>query len=57
MSSASLLGQNWSYNADLNKVSIEITGLEKQSKPGRLRSTLTVCNGPTGLQVKLVAYF
>lgn len=53
MSSAAVLSQNWSYDADLDKVSISLSGLEKHSRPKNMRSTLTVENGPPNLQVNI----
>lgn len=57
MSSAALLSSDWTYNADLDVVSLSITGLEKHSKPGRVRSTLSVPNGPQELQVRTSIQF
>ncbi len=57
MSSAALLGSSWTFCADLDMVTIEITGLEKQSRPGRLRSSLSVPNGPAGLEVSAYISF
>ena len=52
MSSAAMLGQEWSFDQDLGTVSISLVGLEKHSRPKNLRSKITVENGPPGLQVK-----
>ena len=57
MSSAVQLGQDWTHNDDLDTISIAIVGLEKHSRPNRVRSTLTVSNGPPGLQVEFWGFF
>lgn len=56
MSSAALLGSDWTFNDDLDLVSLQFTGLEKHSRPGRVRSTLNLANGPPGLQVRTYIY-
>ena len=45
MSSAAALGQAYSFCEDLDMVSINFVGLEKQSRLGRLRSSLKLPNG------------
>ena len=57
MSSACALGQKWYFCEDLDKVCINFVGLEKSSRPNRLRSTLKLDNGLPGLQVKQSHYF
>ena len=56
MSSAAQLGQDWSFNEDLDNVSISIVGLEKHSKPRHIRSQITIDNGPSGLKVRLLPF-
>lgn len=59
MSSAAALGQKWTYDEDLNKINFTFRGLEKHSRPNRLRHNLLLDNGPPGIEVKpiLEAYF
>jgi len=54
MSSASALGQDWYFCEDLNKICINFSGLEKTSRPNRLRTTLKLDNGLPGLEIKPV---
>lgn len=51
MSSAAALGQKWTFDEDLYKVNFYFQGLEKQSRPNRLRHNLLLDNGLPGLQV------
>ena len=51
MSTAAALGQKWTFDEDLDKVNFYFRGLEKQSRPNRLRHNLLLDNGLPGLQV------
>ena len=53
MSSAAVLGREWSFCPDSDVVSISFVNLEKHSRPGNIRSNISLDNGLPRLQVKI----